>query len=152
MTTKRVGHLRAGSFPNSRRFRNQFESSRKISNSFDFLWNFDMESEISMKKAANLIEMYPNDFTFLLVDEFRSRSFQLHSPTFFVESFVLIQYSSFASSTLCSFANLFMLACNNCRRKTDFQFSIIVEKFISNFIVIGKAEPFSFNSHGKRHR
>ena len=23
-----------------------------------------MESEISMKKAANLIEMYPNDFTF----------------------------------------------------------------------------------------
>ena len=48
----------------------RFESSRKISNSFDFLWNFDMESEISLKKAANLIEMYPNDFTSSLVDEF----------------------------------------------------------------------------------
>ena len=61
----------------------RFESSRKISNSLDFLWNFDMESEISPKKAANLIEMYPNDFTFSLVDEFRTL---LNSKSLFIEA------------------------------------------------------------------
>jgi hypothetical protein len=52
-----------------------------------------METDVSLKKCEGLIEIYPNDFTSSLVDEFRTElkiivhlgSFRIRSLSFFVE-------------------------------------------------------------------